>query len=412
MSKKWMAVKEAAADYSALATKPDVPLGYKRTDVGVIPEDWDVKLVGSICDFIVPGRNKPQVFNGDIPWITTPDIVNGRGVSESKTGLCVSRNEAKNVGSKIVPPGAVIMSCVGELGIVASVERSIVINQQLHAFIPTTAIDTTYLMYALQGQRDYMASIATQTAVPYLNKDSCNSIPIPLPAREEQRAIAAALSDVDALLAALDKLIVKKRAIKTAAMQQLLTGKQRLPGFEGEEWETKRLGDVAPLQRGYDLPISQLRLGPHPVVYSNGILNYHNSSMAKGPGVVTGRSGTIGKIHYVDQDYWPHNTSLWVTDFRGNGPKFIFYLYSLIGLERFGTGSGVPTLNRNDVHAFSVPIPVQVKEQTAIATILSDMDAEITALKARRDKTQAIKQGMMQELLTGRVRLVPARTGE
>ena len=144
--------------------------GYKQTEIGIIPNDWDVKAVGDVCSFIVPGRNKPRIFDGDIPWITTPDIENGEGVFESKSGLCVSPEVARAVGSKIVPRGAVIMSCVGELGIVALVQRAIVINQQLHAFIPPSYIDARFLKNALQAQKDYMFSIATQTTIPYLNK--------------------------------------------------------------------------------------------------------------------------------------------------------------------------------------------------------------------------------------------------
>jgi len=152
--------------------------GDRQTEIGLIPEDWEVKAVGAVCDFIVPGRNKPRTFKGDIPWITTPDLEDGRGVSKSKLGLFVSRDEAKSVGSRIVPTGSILMSCVGELGIVALVEREIVINQQLHAFIPSEAVDSTFLLNALQAQKAYMLSIATITAVPYLNKDNCNSIPI------------------------------------------------------------------------------------------------------------------------------------------------------------------------------------------------------------------------------------------
>jgi len=128
--------------------------------------------------------------------------------------------------------------------------------------------------------------------------------------------------------------------------------------------------------------------------------------MVKGPGVVTGRSGTIGNVHFVEENFWPHNTSLWVTSFKRNDPKFVFYLLPTIRLERFSTGSGVPTLNRNDVHTHPVAIPPSAEEQCAIATVLSDMDAELRTLEQRLVKTRALKQGMMQELLTGRTRLV------
>jgi len=126
----------------------------------------------------------------------------------------------------------------------------------------------------------------------------------------------------------------------------------------------------------------------------------------KGPGIVTGRSGTIGSVTFVEQDFWPHNTALWVTSFQGNDPRFIFYLYAYIGLERFATGSGVPTLNRNDVHAFNVEIPCEIEEQVAIASILSEMDDDIVILETQLKKARHLKQGMMQELLTGRIRLV------
>lgn len=164
-------------------------------------------------------------------------------------------------------------------------------------------------------------------------------------------------------------------------------------------WEQKRIKGIAPLQRGFDLTNSQLKKGEYPVVYSNGIVNHHNEYMVKAPGVVTGRSGTIGKFTFVTKDYWPHNTSLWVTDFKGNDPLFVYYLYSSIGIERFSTGSGVPTLNRNDVHDYQVYIPPTVKEQQAIATVLSDTDRLIQALERKIEKKKFIKEGVLQKLL-------------
>ena len=132
--------------------------------------------------------------------------------------------------------------------------------------------------------------------------------------------------------------------------------------------------------------------------------------MVKGPGVVTGRSGTIGKVHFIDKDYWPHNTSLWVTSFCGNDPKFIYYLYTHIDLARLLSGSGVPTLNRNDVHQHLVACPPP-SEQRAIAEALSDVDGLLRALDALIAKKQAIKQTAMQQLLTGKTRL-PGYSGE
>ena len=165
------------------------------------------------------------------------------------------------------------------------------------------------------------------------------------------------------------------------------------------DWEVKSIKQVAPLQRGFDLPNRNLQMGIYPVVYSNGIVNYHNKFQAKAPGIITGRSGTIGKVTFVDVDYWPHNTTLWVTDFKNNNPKFIFYLFLKIKLERFSSGSGVPTLNRNDVHEFQIPLP-KITEQTAIATALTEADALISGIEKLIAKKRDIKHGAMQKLLS------------
>ena len=186
--------------------------------------------------------------------------------------------------------------------------------------------------------------------------------------------------------------------------------KQTEVGVIPEDWDVRPISDVAPLQRGFDLPTTQLQKGLYPVVYSNGVLNFHNRAMVTAPGVVTGRSGTIGKVNYIECDYWPHNTTLWVTSFIGNVPKFIYYLYQGIKLERFSTGSGVPTLNRNDVHAFRIAVP-PLPEQHAIAKAISDVDALLAKLDQLITKKRDLKQATMQQLLTGQTRL-PGFSGE
>jgi len=171
------------------------------------------------------------------------------------------------------------------------------------------------------------------------------------------------------------------------------------------DWISTDIGSFAPLQRGFDLPNRERIDGEYPVVYSNGVMNYHHKYQITGPGVVTGRSGTIGKVHYVEKDYWPHNTALWVKEFNNASPKFVYYLYSYIGFERFSSGSGVPTLNRNDAHSFTINVPAKKDEQTAIASALSDVDALLTELEKLIAKKQAIKTAAMQQLLTGKTRL-------
>ncbi|MCF2564656.1 restriction endonuclease subunit S [Prevotella brevis] len=177
----------------------------------------------------------------------------------------------------------------------------------------------------------------------------------------------------------------------------------RFPEFQGE-WISKTIGDIAPLQRGFDLPTGQICNGKIPVVYSNGIMNHHSSYKCVAPGLVTGRSGTIGKFTYIEDGYyWPHNTSLWVTDFHDNNPKFIYYLYQTIHIEQYSTGSGVPTLNRNNVHRHKTFIP-KLKEQNKIAAFLSLLDERISTQSKIIDKLQSLIKGL-------RVRLIQIENG-
>ncbi len=175
-------------------------------------------------------------------------------------------------------------------------------------------------------------------------------------------------------------------------------------GIIPEEWEVKKFEDFAPLQRGFDLPIEKIVQGNIPVVFSNGILKYHNEAKAKAPGIVTGRSGTIGKVTYITEDYWPHNTSLWVTDFKSNLPKYIYYFIDFYDFIRFSSGSGVPTLNRNDIHKQLICIP-PLPEQQKIAEILSVWDEAIEKQTQLIAQLETRKRGLMQQLLTGKKRL-------
>ena len=386
-----------------MGVRPD----YRQTEVGVIPDEWEVSTVGREFEVKLGkmldaeknfGVPKPYIGNKAVQWDRI-DITDLPTVPMSRSD--VERFRLRD-GDLLVCEG-------GEVGRAAIWEGAIAecyYQKALHRLRPLRGFDSRVMAALLRqwSDRGLLINYVTQTSIAHLPRDKFMEVPIPVPPLPEQRAIATALSDADALLGALDRLIAKKRDLKQAAMQQLLTGQTRLPGFRGE-WEVKRLGQIAPLQRGFDLPNPKLRSGPYPVVYSNGVLNHHARFMAQGPGVVTGRSGTIGRVTFVEGPYWPHNTALWVTSFRNNDPRFVFYLYTRIGFERFAGGSGVPTLNRNDAHAYEVPVPTARAEQGAIAAVLSDIDAELNALEARHYKTRALKQTMMQELLSGRTRL-------
>ena len=173
----------------------------------------------------------------------------------------------------------------------------------------------------------------------------------------------------------------------------------RFPEFTGE-WQCKAIEKVAPLQRGFDLPTQNLVEGIYPVIYSNGILQHHDKYKCEAPGLITGRSGTIGKFTYIDSGfYWPHNTSLWVTDFCGNCPKFIYYLYQTVHIEQFSTGSGVPTLNRNDVHRYKTSVPTAIVEQEKIAKFLSILDERIVTQNKIIEDLKKLKSAISLKML-------------
>ncbi|MEC5166917.1 type I restriction enzyme S subunit [Flavobacterium sp. PL11] len=137
------------------------------------------------------------------------------------------------------------------------------------------------------------------------------------------------------------------------------------------------LGDLIEFQRGYDLPKSEFQAGEIPVISSNGILGYHNIAKVKAPGITIGRSGTVGLPHYINEDFFPHNTSLFIKDFKGNNPKYIYYLIKTLRLNEYGSGSGVPTMNRNHLHPIRVSAFLDIADQQKIAKVLSDLDAKI-----------------------------------
>jgi len=175
-------------------------------------------------------------------------------------------------------------------------------------------------------------------------------------------------------------------------------------------WEKVSLGEVATLQRGYDLPHGQRKLGTVPIVSSSGISDRHAVSHVAGPGVVTGRYGTIGEVFFIQEDFWPLNTTLFVKDFHGNDPLFVSYLLRTIDYHSHSGKSGVPGVNRNDLHELEVSLP-PLPEQRAIAAALSDVDALLAKLDALIAKKRDLKQGAMQRLLTGKQRL-PGFSGE
>jgi type I restriction enzyme S subunit len=294
--------------------------------------------------------------------------------------------------------------------------------------------DPCFVYYLLH--RFDFHSFSGKSGVPGVNRNDLHLEPVTLPDdADEQRAIAAVLSDMDALLVGLERLIAKKRDLKQAAMQQLLTGQTRLPGFSGE-WEMKRLGETAILKAriGWQglTTAEYLDIGDYYLVtgteFKNGYIDWNSCHYVdesryrqdkyiqlKEHDVLVTKDGTIGKVALITD--LPRsatlNSGVFVIRPREDAfhPEFFYYLLCSSVFTKFlaqlSAGSTINHLYQKDFVTFIYSVPATIKEQTAIAAVLSDMDAELSVLEARRDKTRALKQAMMQELLTGKTRLVP-----
>ena len=257
------------------------------------------------------------------------------------------------------------------------------------------------------------ARLGQGDAVVHIYINNLAQVQIELPPIIEQNAIAEVLQDMDGLLNALEALITKKRAIKQAVMQQLLTGKTRLPGFSGV-WETKQLGDIATIKTGSKNNEDKDENGQYPLFVRSAIVERINSYCFDGEAIlVPGEGGIENIFHYINGRFDCHQRVYMINRFvEGVFGKLIYYIMVL----QFGkhamqntVKATVDSLRLPTFQTFSFSIPTDIAEQRAIASVLSDMDVEIIALAQRRDKTIAIKQGMMQQLLTGRVRLSESR---
>ncbi len=403
--------------------------GYKQTEVGVIPEEWEVSTVG--CEFDIKlgkmldaeknvGDPKPYLGNKAVQWdrFDLSDLP-----TVPMTRADIEKYRLRN-GDLLVCEG-------GEVGRAALWNAPIeecYYQKALHRLRPLRGFDSR-LMVALLRQwsdRGMLANYVTQTSIAHLPREKFMEVPMPVPPPPEQRAIASVLSDVDELLGALDRLIAKKRDLKQAAMQQLLTGQTRLPGFHGE-WEVKRLGELAEMGSGGTPPSSV------PAYYDGDIPWVSISDMTKAGKVITctdrnltraGFAGSAAQMFPVGTVLYAMYASLGecsiagislcssqaILGIRPSGSlsnEFLYYYLTSLKpiVKSLGQQGTQANLNKGMVQDFTLRLP-PLPEQTAIAAVLTEMDAELAVLEQRQAKTRALKQGMMQELLTGRTRLI------
>jgi type I restriction enzyme S subunit len=394
----------------------EVKPGYKQTEVGVIPEKWEVKSIEQIA-FVTSGKRLP--LGSSLVKHPTPHPY--IRVTDMRPGT-VSLDEIQFVPEIVFPAikryriycDDIFISVAGSLGIVGKVPKELDGANLTENADRITKITCSqdYLLNVLMSPliQSTIDSIQTVGAQPKLALTRIRKFSIPHPPLSEQRAIAAALSDVDGLLGGLDRLIAKKRDLKQAAMQQLLTGQTRLPGFEGG-WEIRALGDIANIKTGSRNNEDKIEDGEYPFFVRSEVIERINSYSHDSEAILVPGEGRIGSIfHYINGKFDVHQRVYAITHFSSSVlPRFIHYYMK----QYFGdwamqntVKATVDSLRLPTFQNFEMRIPAAIEEQVAIATVLSEMDAESLALEERRNKTADLKQAMMQELLTGRTRLI------
>ena len=415
----------------------EVRPGYKRTEMGVFPQEWEVKPLKRIS----PRQSVGLVINPSTYFDnagTVPLLV-GSNVSENyidaTTSSRITASSNQMLPASRLATGDLVTVRVGDPGVTAVVPleldgcncASMMIVRRHPSF------DSYWLCAAMNSRlgRRQIEHVQYGTAQKQFNISDAVDFQFAVPPLPEQRAIAEALSDVDALLGGLDRLIAKKRDLKQAAMQQLLTGQTRLPGFPGE-WEVRRLAETGTFLKGSGVKKDEANSGDLPCIRYGEIYTHHNdyirsfnswisaevaataTSLSQGDLLFAGSGETkeeIGKcVAFVDDREAFAGGDIVILRLADANPMFMGYYCNTAPINAQkaskGQGDAVVHISAAALSSIEVRLP-SVPEQRAIAAVLSDMDAELAALEARRDKTRDLKQAMMQELLTGKTRLVP-----
>ncbi|WP_201632201.1 restriction endonuclease subunit S [Psychrobacter immobilis] len=405
-----------------------VPEGYKQTEIGVIPEDWDLLSVREICDLLTgfPFPSSKYQDSG-IRLLRGSNVKRGntdwdenitRFWSESTSGIEQYLLQKDDV--VISMDGSLVGRSFAQL---SDSDLPSLLLQRV-ARLRARVVSQNYLKEWICSPifSDYCDSVKTVTAIPHISPADILNFRLLIPKnKKEQTAIATALSDVDNLIGSLEKLIAKKEAIKTGTMQQLLTGKTRLPEFathdDGspkgfkqtelgripEDWEVSSLGDLSvQIKSGKNI---KDKSGIYPLYGSTGQIGKCKIPSYNQEAILVARVGAnAGRVNFVDGKYGVSDNTIIINTNSDNSIQFIKSWLVQKDLNTLVFGSGQPLITGTQLKNLLILSPSK-NEQTAIATTLSDMDAEIQTLQQRLAKTKDIKQGMMQQLLTGKVRL-------
>jgi type I restriction enzyme S subunit len=403
----------------------EIPEGYKLTEVGIIPEEWNIYTIKETVKLINGCAFKPKDWKTQgLPIIRIQNL--------NDPTATYNYYNAKIDERYYVKLGDILFAWSGtkesSFGARMWLGGDAILNQHIFKVIPENEkLTSDYVLLVLQRVQEDIERKAHgfKSSFVHVKKSDLENIQLPLPPLPEQKAIAQALSDVDAVIAELDGLITKKRNIKQATMQQLLTGKKRLPGFSGE-WEEKKLGEIGECIIGLTYKPENVKEDGLLVLRSSNIadnqLKFDDNVFVdvevseklitkEGDILICVRNGSrqlIGKTALIDKMAEGLTFGAFMSVYRTKFYEFVFHAFQSNHVKRQiheNIGATINQITNKNLSYFQILLP-PLEEQKAIAQVLSDMDTEIEALEQKRNKYKAIKQGMMQELLTGRTRLI------
>jgi type I restriction enzyme S subunit len=324
---------------------------------------------------------------------------------------------AHELAEKRVLPGDLLVCEGGDIGRAAvwnGEVETMSFQNHLHRLRPIAKdVEPRFYVYFLQcafTQLGIFEGAGNTTTIPNLSRNRLAGLDVPHPPLSEQKAIVEGLACVRSAMTVQARAAAVAQELQRAAMRQLFQrGLQTENQSEVEDrnaptkWSAGKLGDFALFQRGFDITKTSQVAGNIPVVSSGGIKSYHDQAAARGPGVLVGRKGSIGSLHFVEGDYWPHDTTLWCTDFRGNHPKFVYYLLHTLNLKKLDSGATNPALNRNFLHDEPIRWP-NTEEQREIVTILDAIHCKIDLHKRRQAVLADLFKALLYKLMTGEIR--------
>jgi type I restriction enzyme S subunit len=378
---------------------------FKETPIGKIPKEWRVVRAIDVARYINGYAFGPE------DWKTKGvPIIRIQNLNDPNAEFNYFDGEIDEIYR--VNYGDLLFSWSASIGVYVWKGGEAVLNQHIFKVIPSSQIDKLFLYYVLFLAIDQLRRKVHGSTMKHFRRGELKTTFIPFPSLPEQQKIAEILSTVDDVVQKTNEIITKTERLKKGLMQELLTKGIGHKEFKDTEigripktWQIVKVGDILSLEYGKGLSERERISGRYPVVGSNGIVGYHNQALIKGPGIVVGRKGTIGAVTWIDQDFWPIDTTYYVKSKTPNVfLKWLFYELTYLNPARFHLADVVPGLKRELVQSLKMPFPPPL-EQQKIAEILSTVDKKLEIERKEKARLERIKQGLMDLLLTGKIRV-------